>query len=246
MKLMKWAGLTGLLGGVLLAAPVQAEQKYGFANISANYLGWNHTPQKHRDDFAYLELEGGSGYNWGELYGFTDLENLDKSSDKYSIFAKGQLRYYLGKHTDRSGFNLFLQGKVAANKAWHEFSTVTGLGYNLKIGNGWFTPFFGPLYSNTTSGFAGWNGYQLGWAIVYPFSIGKANFMVTNWHEFEFGRKDAYLPKGAPSTSQNGALAFWWKATKDWTFGVKYRYAYNTLGAAGYTDAYIGTVMFNF
>lgn len=44
--------------------PVQANYLGGFANISINYLDWTtHTTHKtgqtsHKDDFAYLELEG--------------------------------------------------------------------------------------------------------------------------------------------------------------------------------------------
>lgn len=30
----------------------------------------------YKDDFVYIELEGGVGYSWGEIYGFFDLENL--------------------------------------------------------------------------------------------------------------------------------------------------------------------------
>lgn len=53
----------------------------GFANINVNYLDWSHrTVQKsknttHKKDFAYIELEGGANFKWGELYGFIDLEN---------------------------------------------------------------------------------------------------------------------------------------------------------------------------
>ncbi|MFV8208602.1 outer membrane protein OmpK, partial [Enterobacter cloacae complex sp.6701988] len=53
----------------------------GFADINVNYLDWSrHTVNKsknttHKEDFAYFELEGGANFNWGELYGFFDLEN---------------------------------------------------------------------------------------------------------------------------------------------------------------------------
>ncbi len=54
-----------------------AEMKWGFADASLNYLEWNRSTEEKslKRSFAYLELEGGGRFNWGELYGFFDLEN---------------------------------------------------------------------------------------------------------------------------------------------------------------------------
>lgn len=62
----------------LLALPqlVHAEFKGGFADIGLHYLDWtSDTTRKtsnksHKDDFGYLEIEGGANFSWGELYGF--------------------------------------------------------------------------------------------------------------------------------------------------------------------------------
>ena len=54
---------------------------YSFGNVSINYLDWTTGTEERsgKADFAYLELEGGAGWEWGEFYGFTDIENPTKS-----------------------------------------------------------------------------------------------------------------------------------------------------------------------
>lgn len=50
--------------------------------ISACITDWtSRTTEKssaksHKDDFGYLELEGGANFSWGEMYGFFDWENF--------------------------------------------------------------------------------------------------------------------------------------------------------------------------
>lgn len=68
----------------VLAIPAvsHAEFKGGFADIGIHYLDWtSRTTEKsstksHKDDFGYLELEGGANFSWGEMYGFFDWETL--------------------------------------------------------------------------------------------------------------------------------------------------------------------------
>ncbi len=68
----------------VLAIPAvsHAEFKGGFADIGIHYLDWtSRTTEKsstksHKDDFGYLELEGGANFSWGEMYGFFDWENF--------------------------------------------------------------------------------------------------------------------------------------------------------------------------
>ncbi|WP_439892271.1 outer membrane protein OmpK [Ralstonia sp. 25C] len=240
------AYLASVPAALLATSPAQAEQRSGFANISVNYLAWNHTPSFSRDDFVYVELEGGSTYNWGELYGFIDLENVEKSGDRYSIYPKGQIRYYLNNNEKGNGWNLFAQVKAPAAKRFHEYSNVFGVGYNMDVGPVRFRPFIGALYTNASSGFAGWNGYQLGWAAIWPFQVASKSFSLSNWNEYDFARKQAYRPGKSPHYSLNGALALTWNVTKNWAVGAKYRYAWNTLGAEGLTDAYIATLRYNF
>ncbi len=68
----------------VLAIPAvsHAEFKGGFADIGIHYLDWtSRTTEKsstksHKDDFGYLELEGGANFSWGEMYGLFDWENF--------------------------------------------------------------------------------------------------------------------------------------------------------------------------
>ena len=80
--------LAALLGCFLLTAPAHAEYKFGFLDTSINSLQW--TPgkkarsgdsltqpgKKNKQDLAYLEIEGGAEFSWGEFYGFGDLERV--------------------------------------------------------------------------------------------------------------------------------------------------------------------------
>ncbi len=65
-----------------IPAVSHAEFKGGFADIGIHYLDWtSRTTEKsstksHKDDFGYLELEGGANFSWGEMYGFFDWENF--------------------------------------------------------------------------------------------------------------------------------------------------------------------------
>ncbi len=78
-----------IIAGAMLwaAAAAQAEYKSGFGDVSLNYLDWNHNKAK-RANNAYIELEGASNYDWGELYGFVDFEHFNNDSDKYSFFRQ--------------------------------------------------------------------------------------------------------------------------------------------------------------
>lgn len=241
-----------IAGAMLFAAgAAQAEYKSGFGDVSINYLDWNHNPAK-RANNAYIELEGASNYDWGELYGFVDFEHFNNDSDKYSFFAKGQFRYYLTKDGSK-GLAFFMQGKPGVAKGFHEVNIVTGLSYNFYFTDAWFAPFFGALYTNKSVSaakveFAGWNGYQLGWSAGKKFNLLGQNWRVTNWNEIDFERKSSYVPRGADRESLNGALSLWWlpSGQSAWSPGIQYRYAWNTLGQPGLTDGYIATVKYNF
>ncbi|HIF7720951.1 TPA: outer membrane protein OmpK, partial [Escherichia coli] len=80
---MKKHLFTLTLSSVLaIPAVTHAEFKGGFADIGIHYLDWtSRTTEKsstksHKDDFGYLELEGGANFSWGEMYGFFDWENF--------------------------------------------------------------------------------------------------------------------------------------------------------------------------
>lgn len=229
--------------------------KDGFANINVNYLDWSHNTEKkskdttRKKDFVYIELEGGANFNWGELYGFIDLENpLNKQHEepsknqRYTI--KTTARIYLGD-TD---FNLYghlygtwsLPGEKYGGN-FHEVNTLLGVGYNTAFGDLWFKPFIALHYVDQ-SFYSGTNGYVLGWVAGYNFKMFEEDFMVTNWNEFEFGRHKRYGKR----SGINGAIALWWNATSHLSTGIQYRYANNKLGDNFYQDAVIFTLKYNF
>ena len=144
--------------------PAQANYLGGFANISINYLDWTtHTTHKtgqtsHKDDFAYLELEGGAHFSWGEFYGFFDLENpfnnrQTQPGDNQRYTVKGTSRIYLAD----SGLNLYghvygtwsLPGKEYGGN-FHEVNTLYGIGYNTQLADIWFKPFIALHYVDQT------------------------------------------------------------------------------------------------
>ncbi len=234
-----------------LSAPASAEYLYGFGNISANYLDWsNGTEQRagHQEDFVYLELEGGAGFSWGELYGFFDVENVQESSDDLRTAYKGSVAYKLGE----SGFRAYAQHYATDGQFFSASNTVLGGQYRFE-GQGWFVaPWIGAHYTITNpawnNGFSDFNGGMAGWTAVYNFTAFDQNFWVSNWHEMEFGRVNDYIAVSGESddTSMNGAVGFWWNATDAITAGLQYRYAYNKLGTNGNQNALIYSLRYNF
>lgn len=230
----------------LAGAPAQAEPTTGFANLSLNQFSWQRTPGRPRSDFSYLEAEGGRRYAGGELYGFVDLEHTDRPVNPSSVFLKGQWRHSLAPGGGHEGLNLFTQAKLASNARWHESSLVLGLGYTVSVGRARFTPFLGPLYSDVRSGHSGWNGYQLGWALVLPIELAGQSLTLAHWNEFDGARQARYRPTGAGVSSLNGALSLSWRLSGPWAMALKLRYARDTLGAAGWTTGWIAGLRYDF
>ena len=234
-----------------LSAPASAEYLYGFGNVSVNALDWSNGSEEraaHHKDFVYLELEGGAGFSWGELYGFFDVENVQEDSSDLRTAYKGSAAYKLGD----SGFRAYTQHYATDSSGFSASNTVLGGQYRFE-GEGWFfAPFIGSHYTisnpSWTTGFSGFNGGMAGWAGVYNFSAFNQNFWVSNWHEMEFSRKDAYIAASGEEkgTSMNGALGFWWNATQSITAGVQYRYADKKLGSADNLNAVIYSMRYNF
>lgn len=83
MKNVKMMAVAAATFAALSTGAAQAEQFYGFSNMSVNYLDWTAKAEERsnggyggaKEDFVYLEIEGGAGYSWGDVYGFVDLEN---------------------------------------------------------------------------------------------------------------------------------------------------------------------------
>lgn len=245
MKLLRNATIA--LASLTAAASASADYLYGFGNVSVSYLDWTSKTEKNttHEDFAYLEVEGGAGFSWGEVYGFIDLENPTKSNrDGRRVAMKGNTRINLGD----SGLNVFAQIYDLSTHGFNEQNRFVGFGYNFTGDNYFLKPVLA-LHNAQTSGFSGSNGYMLGWVAGYNFSAMGQDFMVTNWHEIEFNRASDYLrnAKGeAEKTGQNGGLALWWNATDSITAGLQYRYADDKLGNATYQDGVIYTLKYNF
>lgn len=230
----------------LTATSVQAEPIYSFANVSANYLDWSSrtTSETGKKDFPYLELEGGAGYNWGEVYGFFDLENPTREWDRddgrsMRIAAKGTVRYYLGD----SGFNLYGHYYNTTMKGFYENNLIYGIGYNFNVGPVWAKPFLAANYTNNKF-FEGSNGYMFGWVLGYDFQVAGQKFSFTNWNEYEFARDEAYGNGGKDGL--NGAAAVWWHPTPSITTGIQYRYADKKLGSETYQNAMVYSIKYNF
>ena len=246
---------------VSLAGTANAENflgyQNGFADINVNYLDWSrHTENKsknttHKEDFAYFELEGGANFNWGELYGFFDVENpFNKQHEDPGKNQRYTLKTTARVYIADTGFNLYghvygtwsLPGDKHGGN-FHEVNTLYGIGYNTSIGDLWFKPFVALHYVDQTY-YSGNNGYVVGWVAGYNFKMFQEDFMITNWHEMEFARHERYGNGGRDGV--NGALAFWWNATPNLAAGVQYRYADNKLGDDFYQDAIIYTLKYNF
>ena len=248
MKLLRNATIA--LATLTAAATASADYLYGFGNVSINRLDWTNKTEKNtaHEDFTYLEVEGGAGFTWGEVYGFIDLENPHKSNERRSpsVAMKGNTRINLGN----TGFNLFAQIYDLSANGFNEQNRFIGFGYNFTGDNYFFKPV---LAMHTMlikqAYFSGNNGYMLGWVAGYNFSAMGEDFMLTNWHEYEFGRNSNYLRNAKGKTEKsghNGGAALWWNATDSITAGLQYRYADNKLGNASYQDGVIYTLKYNF
>ncbi|AMO54560.1 ion channel protein Tsx [Endozoicomonas montiporae] len=245
MKLLRNATIA--LATLTAATTASAEYLYGFGNVSINRLDWTNKTEKNtaHKDFTYLEAEGGAGFTWGEVYGFFDLENPHKSSkDGRRLATKANTRINLGE----TGFNLFAQVYDLRTHDFDEQNRFVGFGYNFTGDNYFFKPTLSLHHAETTY-FKGNNGYMLGWVAGYNFKAMGEDFMITNWHEYEFGRNSNYLRSASGNSKKsghNGGLALWWNATDSITAGLQYRYADDKLGNATYQDGIIYSLKYNF
>ena len=261
MKAIKYAAVAALAMG--MAAPASADYLYGFGDVSVNYLDWTDGTERratHHNEFVYLELEGGAGFTWGEVYGFFDIENGPRGNEAIRTAYKGSITYKTGLDELR----LYGHHYASNSGGFNASNTVTGVSYSVG-GNGWFfNPFigvhhavtsdaFGSAFNTMAEGaptfakFSGLNGGMAGWVGLYNFELAGQKFAVSQWHEIEFSRKESYQAlTGEKSHSQQGALSAWWNITPQVTTGVQYRYADSKLGNDGYKNAAIYTVKYNF
>ncbi|WP_461536818.1 outer membrane protein OmpK [Spongorhabdus nitratireducens] len=243
---------TLLAGNAAFAASNDlTDVKWSFADVSVNLLDWSKGTEKRnnhfKEDFVFLEVEGGVGFSWGEFYGFYDLENPghsrdnDKHKDK-RVATKGTFHYYLGD----SPFSLYSQVYHFNSKGFYETNTVVGLGYRYRSDNGfWIKPWIGGHYVDSDRGYTGKNGVMAGWVFGYDFTALDQKFSVTDWTEIEVMRADEYKDVNG-STGVNGAIALWWHPFSKISAGIQYRYASKKLGYDGYNNAMIYTLKYNF
>lgn len=253
-------------GLCVLAAPTTwadaLDPQWSFANMSLNYLDWSRGTEERtadnaaKGDFFFLELEGAVGFEWGEFYGFADLENPGSDRlehdgrDNRRSAAKVTSHLYLGD----SPFSVYLHVYDFRDYGFdvREQDQIVGLGYRRTFDNGfWIKPFLGAAHLNSNN-YTGMNGYMLGWVFGYAFKAFEQKFTVTNWHELTFERDDEYLHDNyvngtADEMGNNGALALWWHPAEAITAGVQYRYSVDKLGSPdAYQNATIYTLKYNF
>ncbi len=222
---------------------------YSFIDTSVNYLDWSSSTESNslQKDFAYLELEGGASWDWGEFYGFTDIENPLK---KYNSPTPDNLRLALKPILDiyiQNGFALHLQTFYLNSKDFYVNNLVAGVSYKYRSESGdfWIIPFLGAHYQNSTY-YTGFNGFMAGWSFNYDFKLFEEDFYLFNWNEIEFSRAsqsyetiDGEAIGDGKSYGLNGALSCWYKITPSFTTGIQYRYAKYKLGSDSYQSGII-------
>jgi len=270
LMLAALATTSPLLAGGDLETPPEApassflNTNYSWFDVSVNYLDWSSGTEKRTEDagarkadFLYLEFEGGMGWDWGDLYFFTDWENpgrsfsADKAPDNGRWVIKPVLDINIPAQEDDwwKGFQIHIQEYYLYGKDFRVSNTVLGLAYKYQVENFFIRPFIGFHYANDNFNPGEWNGYMAGWTFNYDFQLASLKFSLSNWNEIEFDRDSHYGGSNSAdgrSWGINGAVALWWHATDHITTGIQYRYADHKLGYSGYQNGVIYTLKYNF
>ncbi|MBV7406920.1 outer membrane protein OmpK [Enterobacter sp. ENT03] len=227
-----------------------AEQKYGWGNIHFDYQSWDSGVKDLEYEQALVGIEGGAGFDWGEMYGFYDYENILRNEKEHGQTMNGETHYYLWD----TGASLF--GKVYNSQSpnFKETNQFIGIGYTALKGDGWwFKPWIARQYINAHSNFGpaydinGYNGFSIGWNAGYAFTFLSQNFLLSNWNEIELERNEDYAANNSGGEEGlNGGLNLTWKITDHISTTVMYRYFYNKLGADGYGDILIYRLAYDF
>ena len=124
------------LFALIFQQQVIAKQLFGFKNVSLNYLNWSEKTEENTNyskaDFYYIELEGGAGYDWGEVYGFFDFENPFKSSNDFPNNRRSAFKFVLEPNLGKTNINLYMHVYNFAEAGFSEQNRVIGLSYNLR------------------------------------------------------------------------------------------------------------------
>lgn len=199
---------------------IYVEFKGGFVDIGFYYFDWildimeKISKKFYKDDFGYLELEGGVNFSWGEMYGFFDWENFYngcyvKSGSEQCYIFKNINCIYLGDIGLNFYFYVYGMYGLFYCVNFYDDMFFYGLGYNF-IGNGyWFKFFFVKCYIDQIY-YIGDNGYVLGWVVGYSFLLGSEKFSVMNWNEYEFDCDVFYVVGNGGKDGINGVVVLWW------------------------------------
>ena len=247
-KIIKLVIFSLLLLPMALKAKDITTPNYTYQNISINQLNWSDNTKTRttngQKDFSYIELEGGAGFDWGEFYGFVDIENPTKSykdTDKsLHVALKPVFDIKLNDN-----YYLHIQNYLFRSHTYSVNNLIVGLSTKYKTDNFWIIPFLGSHYKDDTYN-SELNGYMAGWSFGYNTRLFNENITITQWHEMEFARdKDHYAANGS-SHGMQGAIKFFWHIDSNYTVGLQYRYANDTLGYHAYQNAIIYSLKYNF
>lgn len=232
-----------VLSVVLSSSPSMAAYQWGFGNLSANQLNWDSgTKDKStKTDFTYLELEGGAQFDWGDLYGFYDIENVGKPGSEMRSANKATMNYYLMG----TSWGVYASQYTFSSLGFSEQNRVIGLGY-VWNGSNWFVKMFLGFHDIVQTYYTGFNGYMGGWVFGYNFEWLNQKWMVVDWHEIEFARDQSVAKGNGGSSGVNGALSIWWTSHATYSVGLQRRYATNKLGTQGDLGAWILSLKSNF
>lgn len=211
-----------------------------FQNISINKLNWSNSTKiktsHQQKNFTYIELEGGATFNWGEFYGFLDIEG-----PKANIVIKPIVDIHINDN-----YYLHIQNYLFNSDDYYVNNLVIGVSTKYLLENFWITPFLGSHYKDDSYG-SGINGYMAGWSLGYNTTIWNQNITLSQWHEMEFQRdKKHYSDANGSSSGTQGAIQLFWHIDTTYTNGIQYRYANNTLGYNSYQNAIIYTLKHSF
>ncbi|WP_370603432.1 hypothetical protein [Citrobacter braakii] len=74
-----------------------AEQQYGWGNIHFDYQSWDAGVKDLEYEQALIGIEGGIGFDWGEMYGSYDFDNILDDEGNQGQTANGEIHTYLWK-----------------------------------------------------------------------------------------------------------------------------------------------------
>jgi hypothetical protein len=235
------------------ANALELNLKNAFGSLNAGYANWNSGFENvHRGEVWKLTADFGATFDKGEFYSFyeNNVLNHDIEGQNYVLSAQTHIRLLSS--------NFSFMGKLYGqfdNQWSDDLDMLYGLGYLGWSGkSGYFKPYV--AFHNESSDYksqslggksaSGRNGYVVGWTTAYFFSLWKENFVLSDWHEIEFDRNDAYAEQQHGSNGINGGLTLTWKFYPHLKTSITWRYFDNKLGYDGFGDQMIYMLGYEF